>query len=56
MEPRIVGIPGLHLLGALLFSAVAVRNVIRGDPVNAVLQGVLAVLIVMLGIGIARTA
>lgn len=56
MEPRIVGILGLHLLGALLFSAVAVRNLIRGDPVSAVMQGVLAVLIVVLGIGIARSA
>ncbi|QLD86495.1 hypothetical protein HWV23_12410 [Natronomonas halophila] len=56
MEPRIVGILSLHVVGAVLFGAVAVWNLLNDDPVNAVLQGVLAALIVVLGIGIARSA
>ncbi|WP_336136092.1 hypothetical protein [Natronomonas amylolytica] len=56
MEPRIVGILGLHVVVAALFSGVAVWNLIHDDPVNAVMQGVLAALVIMLGVGIARSA
>jgi hypothetical protein len=55
VEPRIVGILALHGVGALLFSSVAVWNLLRGDGVNAVLQGVLAVLVLALGVGIAKS-
>jgi hypothetical protein len=55
VEPRSVGVLGLHVVVAVLFFAVAVWNLLNDDPVNAVLQGVLAVLVVALGIGIARS-
>ena len=54
MEPRYVAIVGLHLLGAAVFAAVAVRSALLGDPVFAVMQAVLAALVVALGVGIAR--
>ena len=54
MGPRSVAIVAVHLLGALLFAAMAVRAALLGDPVFAVMQGVLAALVVALGVGIAR--
>ncbi|MFQ3318615.1 MAG: hypothetical protein ACI8UR_001023 [Natronomonas sp.] len=54
MEPRHVAVIGLHLLVALLFVGVAVRNALLGNVAGAVMQGVLGVLVVILGVGIAR--
>ncbi|QLD88652.1 hypothetical protein HWV07_06230 [Natronomonas salina] len=54
MEPRFVAIVAVHLVGALAFAAMAVRAALLGDPVFAVMQGVLAALIVALGVGIVR--
>lgn len=56
MEPRSVVIVGVHLVGALLFAAMAIWAVLTGDPVFAVVQGVLAALVVTLGVGLARAA
>lgn len=55
MESRYVAIVGLHVAVALVFVAVATWNVVNGDVVGAVLQGVLGVLVAALGLGIART-
>lgn len=54
MEPRYVVIVVVHLGVALVFAAVATWNVIQGDVAGAVLQGVLGLLIAILGVGIAR--
>lgn len=56
MRPRSAAIVGFHLLVALLFVGIAGYNVYNGDTVNAVMQGVIGVLIFMLGIGLARAA
>lgn len=44
----------MHVLGALLFAVASVRSILLGDVVNAVMSGVLAALIVVLGVSIAR--
>ena len=44
----------LHVVASLAFAAMAVRSALLGDPVFAVMQGVLAVLVVALGVGVAR--
>jgi hypothetical protein len=49
-----VAILALHLVGALAFAAMAARSALLGDPVFAVMQGVLAALVLALGLGIAR--
>ena len=54
MEPRFVAILAVHFVGATVFAAMAVRSALLGDPVFAVMQGVLAVLVVLLGVGIVR--
>lgn len=54
VEPRFVAIIVVHLIGAVVFAVMAVRSVLIGDPVFAVMQGVLAALIVLLGVGIVR--
>lgn len=54
VEPRYVVVVGVHAVVALAFIAVAVRNAILGDVVFAVMQGVIATLLVILGVGIAR--
>jgi hypothetical protein len=54
VEPRFVAIVLVHLVGALVFAAMAVRSAVLGDPVIAVMQGVLAVLVVVLGVRIVR--
>lgn len=54
MEPRFVAVVVVHLVGALVFTAMAMRAAVLGDPVFAVMQGVLAALIVALGFGIVR--
>lgn len=54
MDPRFVSIVGIHLLGSLTFTGIAVRNALLGDTVGAVLQGVLAVLVITMGVGLAR--
>lgn len=54
MEPRFVAIVAVHLVGGLVFAAMAVRAALLGDPVFAVMQGVLAALVVALGFGIVR--
>jgi hypothetical protein len=56
VEPRYVAVVGMHLLVALTFAALATWNALNGDIVNATLQGVLAVLVLFLGIGITRIA
>jgi len=56
VRPRSAAIVGFHLLVALLFVGVAGYNAQRGDTVNAVMQGVIGALILMLGIGLARAA
>lgn len=56
METRYVAIVALHLVVALVFAAVAVRNLLHGDVPAAVMQGVLAVLVAGLGVGIVRLA
>ncbi|MEF8806476.1 hypothetical protein [Natronomonas sp.] len=39
---------------ALLFAAMAVVNVLNGDVINAVMQGVIAALVVGLGVSLSR--
>lgn len=56
METRYVVIIAVHVLVALVFVAVAVRNLLYGDVGGAVMQGVVGVLVGMLGFGIARMA
>jgi hypothetical protein len=56
VRPRTLAIVGFHLVVALLFVGVAAYNLHRGDTVNAVMQSVIGVLILMLGIGLARAA
>lgn len=54
MEPRFVAILLVHLVGAVVFAAMVIRAAVLGDPIFAVMQGVLAALIVALGFGIVR--
>jgi hypothetical protein len=56
VRPRSVAIVGFHVLVALVFVGVAGYNAYTGDVVNAVMQGVLGALILVLGIGLARAA
>ncbi len=56
VRPRSAAIVGFHLLVALLFVGVAGYNVHIGETVNAVMQAVIGVLILMLGVGLARAA
>ena len=55
MDPRFLAIVVVHLVGGLVFAVMAVRSAVLGDPVFAVMQGVLAVLVVVLGVGIVRS-
>lgn len=54
MEPRFVAVIVVHLIGAMTFAVMAVRSALLGDPTFAVMQGVLAALVVAMGVGIAR--
>lgn len=54
MEPRFVAVLAVHLVGAVVFAAMAIRAALLGDPIFAVMQGVIAALIVALGVGIVR--
>ncbi|WP_178916324.1 hypothetical protein [Natronomonas gomsonensis] len=56
MEPRYVAVIGMHVVVALAFVALAVRNAFHGDIVNATLQGVIGALVLVLGVGITRIA
>ncbi|MCY4732296.1 hypothetical protein KY092_17220 [Natronomonas gomsonensis] len=56
MEPRYVAVIGMHVVVALAFVALAVRNALHGDIVNATLQGVIGALVLFLGVGITRIA
>jgi len=56
VRPRSVAIVGFHFVVALLFFGVAGYSVYHGDTVNAVMQSVIGVLILMLGVGLARSA
>ena len=56
MRPRSAVIVVFHLVVALIFFGVASFNAYHGQTVNAVLQGVIAVLILSLGIGLAKAA
>ena len=56
VRPRSAVIVVFHLVVALVFLGIASFNVYHGQTVNAVLQGVIAVLILLLGIGLAKAA
>ena len=56
VRPRSAAIVTFHLLVALVFFGVAGFNVYRGETVNAVMQSVIAALVLSLGIGLARAA
>ena len=56
MRPRSVAIVGFHVLVALVFVGMAGYNAHTGHMVNAVMQAVLGGLVLVLGIGLARTA
>lgn len=55
VEPRYVLIVAFHFLVALAFAAFAVGNALRGNLIGTVLQGVLAALVLVLGVGVARS-
>lgn len=54
MESRYVVIVSLHIVVAFVFVAVAIWNALQGDVVGAIMQGVLGVLVAILGVGIIR--
>jgi hypothetical protein len=56
VRPRSVAIVGFHLLVALVFVGVAGYNAHTGDTVDAVMKAVLGAVVLVLGIGLARTA
>ena len=56
MRPQSFAVVGFHLLVAPVFVGVAGYNAHTGDTVNAVMQAVLGALVLVLGIGLARTA
>lgn len=56
MNSRSVAIVGFHLIAAAVFLTVAVWSLLSGDLVGGVMQSVIAVLFVVLGIGLARSA
>ena len=56
MRPQSIAIVGFHLLVALVFVGVAGYNGHTGDTVNAVVQAVPRGLVLVVGIGLARTA
>ena len=56
VRPRSTVIVVFHLVVALIFFGVASFNAYHGQTVNAVLQGVIAALILSLGIGLAKAA
>ena len=56
VRPRSAVIVVFHLVVALIFLGVAIFNAYHGQTVNAVLQGVIASLILLLGIGLAKAA
>ena len=56
MSPRSAIIVTSYLLVALMFFGVAGFNVYRGQTANAVMQSVIAALVLSLGIGLARAA
>ena len=56
MRPRSAVIVVFHLVVALIFLGVASFNAYHGQTINAVLQGVIAALILSLGIGLGRAA
>jgi hypothetical protein len=56
VEPRYVAVIGMHVVVALAFVALAVRNALHGDVVNATLQGVVGAMVLLLGVGITRIA
>ena len=56
MRRRSVAIVGFHLLVAPVFVGVAGYNAHTADTVNVVMQAVLWGLVLVLGIGLARTA
>ena len=56
MRPRSAVIVVFHLVVALIFFGVASFNAYHGQTVNAVMQSVIAALVLSLGIGLARAA
>jgi len=56
VRPRSAVIVVFHLVVALIFFGVASFNAYNGQTVNAVLQGVIATLILSLGIGLGKAA
>jgi hypothetical protein len=56
VKPRSAAIVTFHLLVALIFFGMASFNVYHGQTVNAVMQSVIAALVLSLGIGLARAA
>ena len=56
VRPRSAAIVTLHLLVALTFFSVASFNAYYGRTVSAVMQSVIAALVLSLGIGLARAA
>lgn len=56
MRPRSAVIVGLHLLVALVFAGAAAYSAYKGDVAGAVIEAVMGVLVVLLGVGLARAA
>ena len=56
VRPRSAAIVTLHLLVALTFFGMASFNAYYGRTVSAVMQSVIATLVLSLGIGLARAA
>jgi hypothetical protein len=56
VRPRSAAIVTFHLLVALTFFGMAGFNAYYGRTVSAVMQSVIAALVLSLGIGLARTA
>lgn len=54
MDARTAAIVGIHGIVAVAFLAVSLWSAWRGNLVGAVVLGVVAVLVLLLGIGLAR--